>query len=387
MKYMKKKSLLKNKSILFVVSSPETFKLILRDQPVYFSHYFETVFTASSKDSVYKNLFLHCELNIKRQFSILSDLYAVVQLTLFLLKNKPTIIHSFTPKAGLISCIAGFIARVPIRIHTFTGLLFPTAKGWKRVLFKIIDRLIIFFSTHSVAESLGVKHDLENCISKKGNIYTIGHGNIVGVDVEHYRKSESILAEANMLRAAHKIPLSGFVFGFVGRLANDKGISELVASFKNLSGKNNWLLLVGSLDERDPINKELLEEINTHERILSLGFLDDIRPALASFDVVVLPSYREGFPNSLIQAHSMEIPLIASRINGCTQIVKHEKNGWLVPPGDVDSLTNFMNVAILKKSQLSDMGSLGREDVKRFYSQEYVREEVLKFYEQTIVKS
>tara|TARA_B100000787_G_C16159711_1_gene280778 strand:- start:632 stop:1345 length:714 start_codon:yes stop_codon:yes gene_type:complete len=230
-----------------------------------------------------------------------------------------------------------------------------------------------------VAEGQGVKNDLYSFNITKKDIKIIGDGNVAGVDTSFYSRSIPDLKEVNLSTTN-----SDFVLCFVGRLAIDKGIKELINAFIVLP-ENMLLILVGNLDNRAPIGHDLLHLINTHERIHWVGFQDDIRPYLNLSDILVLPSYREGFPNVVLQALSMETPVIASNVNGSNEIIIDGENGWLIPKQDTNALVEAIIVASkYSKDNLNLMGKVGRAIIKEKFEKKDHLLRVLNFYDSKI---
>lgn len=324
---------------------------------------------------------------MKRKISPFSDLRAVWHLIKIFRKEKPDLIHSITPKAGLLTLLAGKISGVPVRIHTFTGLLFPTSHGLKRKLFKICDKLTCKFATHIIAEGNDVRNDLINAKVTKKNIRILGNGSLNGINTEYFKTSGDILQEAREVREHLNANEKTIIFLYVGRLARDKGIGELATAFVRLRRENPdmRLLLVGKSDEDDPIDNDIEKIIfDSKDIYFSDTWENDIRKYYAASDVFVLPSYREGFPNSLLEAASMKLPSIVTDINGSREIVVHGETGVIVPPKDEDALYLAMREFSIKSSEMNDMGDKARERVKSRYEQRFVRDKLKEFYHEVL---
>ena len=332
------------KKIFIVTTVPETFASILKDQPRYLSQYFkvELVTSPDNKSHIIdEGLKIH-RVPMNRGISLFRDLISVLKMVSLIIKERPYAIHSYTPKAGLVSMLAAWICRVPVRIHTFTGLIFPTQNGFKQKLLIWIDRLICVCATRIVPEGEGVKQDLIKFKITSKPLDVIGHGNIAGVDLSYFNaESPEVRRSATELTASLNIKSDDFVFCFVGRLNKDKGLSELSEAFAKMPG-NVQLLIVGDHDPSAPINPEVIDFFESHPRVNLLGFQKDIRPALYSSNILILPSYREGFPNVVLQAGAMGLPCIVTNINGCNEIIAPGYNGWLVPPKDECALSKAM---------------------------------------------
>ena len=365
------------KRVALVTTVPETFATILCDQPRYLSREFGVSLISSPgemMDRVVKNegVAFHT-VAMKRGISPFFDIYSLLRMILSLLRIRPALVHSYTPKAGLVAMLAAFLVRVPVRIHTFTGLIFPTSRGLKRHLLILIDRLICACATHVVPEGLGVQQDLARFQITLKPMRIIGNGNIAGVDTAHFSPVHSQVIQAGAeLRARLKISRDEFVFCFIGRLNKDKGLGELMAAFATLA-ESSHLILAGGYDATAPVSPIQWKAINSHPRVHVLGFLEDIRPVLSLADVFVLPSYREGFPNVLLQAGAMGLPVIATDINGCNEIIENRINGWLIPPRDALALTSAMQDSMaLPSEERAEMGRRARMRIaERFEREQY----------------
>ncbi|MEG1737732.1 MAG: glycosyltransferase family 4 protein [Odoribacter sp.] len=319
---------------------------------------------------------------MERKISIFKDLLSVALLIKIFLQEKPDIVHSITPKAGLLTMLAGFITGVPVRIHTFTGLIFPTSTGFKQKLLIAMDRLTCYCATKIIPEGNGVKQDLINYRITNKPLEIIANGNVNGIDLSHFDRNIEVQKQAKTW-----VDNSTFTFCFVGRLVKDKGINELIAAFKKLYNKypNVRLILVGSFEpELDPVLPETEEAIHTHSSIQFVGFQKDIRPFLLASDALVFPSYREGFPNVVLQAGAMGLPSIVTDINGCNEIIHHGKNGVIIPPRNEESLLDAMSEFVSDKEKWAKMTSCSRQMIADRFDQKLVWSELKKMYKQQL---
>jgi glycosyltransferase involved in cell wall biosynthesis len=379
---------MKKKTLFIVTTVPETLDTILKNQPKFLNNTFDVSVVSSPATAlkrVAKNegVSVHPVL-MSRGINVFRDFISLFFMIKLFLIHKPDIVHSYTPKAGLIAMLAARLCFVKIKIHTFTGLIFPTQTGFKKSLLIFIDRIICKSATHIVPEGEGVKRDLLSYKITSKQLKLIGNGNIAGIDIEYFNKNNNSIN--TNLKSELSIPVEHFVFTFVGRLNIDKGIKELVNAFL-LQTENNHLLLVGDIDDTAPIQPDIMAIIKNHSRIHMLGFHSDIRPALIASDVLILSSYREGFPNVVLQAGAMSLPVIATDINGCNEIITPDFNGWLVEPRNEDSLAKAMQNAINTSTpSLSLMACNARTRiVERFERNTYLKT-LENFYEQ-LVKS
>lgn len=322
-----------------------------------------------------------------RKIAPLSDLKSLFRLIRVFRKERPDMVHSITPKAGLLTMLAAWITRVPVRIHTFTGLVFPSEKGWKRRLLILTDRLTAACATHVIPEGIGIRDDLIRFRITGKPLRVLGNGNVRGIDRNHYVRTENLSRKAAGIRHRLHIPQESFVFVFVGRLDRDKGIEELVRAFRMLEGDypETHLVLVGA---EEPDGKALLEEtkeiMDRDDHIhLSDGWQNDVRPWYAAADALVLASHREGFPNVVIEAGAMELSSIVTDINGSREIVKDGQNGSIVPAGDAEALYAAMKDFVEQPEKVQKMAAAARSLASR-YEQSYVRQCLDVFYREVL---
>lgn len=374
------------KRILISTTVPETLATILKRQPHFLAQHFQVALATSpgeafSQVADNEGLAIYA-VPMTRGISILNDLASVVRMARVLRQLEPDVVHSYTPKAGLVTMLAAWLCRVPVRVHTFTGLIFPTSTGFRKKLLIWIDRLICACATHVVPEGQGVKQDLERFRITRKPLRVIGHGNIAGVDTEYFSPVACGVEEmATELRNRLAIEKGAFLFAFVGRLNKDKGLAELMHAFNSLP-INAHLVVVGGIDQAAPVDASTLAAIALHPRVHSLGFLKDIRAVLCVSDILVLPSYREGFPNVILQAGAMTLPVVATDINGSNEIIQPGNNGWLVPPRDPKALGNAMRHAMDVSADFrGEMGLLARVRVQRCFEQKEHWERMVEFYQ------
>lgn len=321
---------------------------------------------------------------MERHISLVKDFVSLVRLIIAFHKEKPDIVHSMTPKAGLLSMMAAWYCRVPIRVHTFTGLVFPTASGLIQKVLIFTDRLTCACATHIVPEGNGVKEDLISYKITDKRLNVLGHGNVRGIDLDHYNPTLPYVQEA-----AAKIRKDGVItFIFVGRLVKSKGINELIDAFTklNVQYSRTRLLLVGPYEENlDPLEPEALAEIENNNAIEAVGPQKDVRPWLAASDVFVFPSYREGFPNVVIEAGAMGLPSIVTDINGSREIIIDGKNGIIIPPRQSEILRQAMGIFVKDADLARNLSRDARSLIASRYEQGFVRQ-CLKDYYKGILK-
>lgn len=321
---------------------------------------------------------------MERHISLAKDLMALVRLIFVFRKEKPTMVHSMTPKAGLLCMVAGWLTRVPVRVHTFTGLVFPTSTGLKRRILMATDRLTCACATHVIPEGEGVKNDLQNNGITKKPLRVLGFGNVMGVDMKKCTRRKEVLNIANTIGNG-----SSFTFLYVGRIVKDKGINELMSAFERLYSEttNVRLWLVGSFeDSLDPISEKAKDTIYNNPEVEYVGpkYGDELLAYYAAADCFVFPSYREGFPNTVLEAGAMELPCIVTDINGSREIIKQGENGVVIPPKDTSALYHAMKNMIANHTAREYMASKARKMVEDRFEQGFVRKCLYDFYDEIL---
>ena len=322
---------------------------------------------------------------MQRHISVLKDLRSLLGLIRVFRRERPRMVHSMTPKAGLLSMAAAWLCRVPVRVHTFTGLVFPTATGLTQKILMLTDRITCACATHVVPEGEGVRSDLINYRITRKPLRVLGHGNVRGIDLTHY---DPRLPEVRERAAGIRRP-GVFTFVFVGRLVRDKGINELVEAFRRLSAEYRQarLLLVGPQEpELDPLAPDTVAEIQSNPAIEAVGRQGDVRPWLAAADAFVLPSYREGFPNVVIEAGAMGLPSIVTDINGSREIIIEAENGTIIPVRDAEALYAAMRRFTAERDCVAAMAENARQLVASRYEQSYVRRCLKQYYKEILSK-
>ena len=311
-----------------------------------------------------------------RHISLFSDLVSLWRMLRVMRRERPTMVHSMTPKAGLMCMMASWMTRVPYRIHTFTGLVWPTETGLKRRILMATDWLTCACATHIIPEGEGVKHDLLSHHITRKPIKVLGYGNVKGIDLVHFDPEQ-------VASTRH----DGFTFVFVGRIVRDKGINELVAAFDRLHAEHpeTRLVLVGPREDNlDPVLPETLERINRGDGIDCPGSQRDVRPFYANADALVFPSYREGFPNVVIEAGAMGLPSIVTDINGSREIVIDGQNGVIIPPRNEEALYQAMKKFVEQPDEVARMAANARPLVASRFEQGYVRGCLYDFYREVL---
>ena len=421
---------MKNK-LIRITTVPISLDKLLGKQLSFISQYYQL--TAVSADQTELKRIAekygvdHYHVEMTRAITPFKDLAAVWKLYRFLKKERPEMVHSHTPKAGLVGMMAAWFAGVPVRMHTVAGLPLLEAKGIKRQVLNLVEKITYAFATKVYPNSFAMRDIIiKEGFCAPGKLKVLGNGSSNGIDTDYFSPSAVAPETTAALRAAHGISENDFVFIFVGRLVGDKGINELVEAFGKVKIKvkdegegfwsakevasppakagndkmeggfgstghrpfenlrNRWkinLLLVGPLEEDlDALHHETLEAIETHPDIISVGYQDDVRPYFAISDALVFPSYREGFPNVVMQAGAMELPAIVTDINGCNEIITEGENGLIIPVKDAAAIQQAMEKMVSDTVGYYTMKENARPMIESRYRQEVVWQALLEEY-------
>ena len=376
------------KKICFVTASPLTLRVFMRNHILSLSEKYNVTAVADlSSEDLLDNWLPGVRLvpiPIARQINLLADLRELVALLLFFRKERFDVVHSVTPKAGLLTMIAARLAGIPIRIHCFTGQLWVTRQGFGRLLLKSIDCLMAANATHILADSLSQCEFLEKeRIVRQGLIKVLAKGSISGVDLDRFRPDEVVRLR---IRQEWGVPPNACLLLFVGRLNRDKGVLDLAQAFADISFQRDdiWLVLVGP-DEAG-ISKEF-ERLcgDTFSRVIRVNFTPTPEHAMAAADVFVMPSYREGFGSAVIEAAACGIPTVASRIYGLTDAVEENVTGLMHSPGDVAALSDCLRRFCNDRELRLKMGNVARVRVEENFSMSMVTKALVTYYEKLLV--
>lgn len=323
---------------------------------------------------------------MERGISPFKDLVSLWKMYWFIRRIGPDIVHSHTPKAGLLSMIAARIAGVKLRLHTVAGMPLEVTTGLKRWILLRMEQLTYACATAVYPNSVGLLRFIEsNQLASMNKVRIIGRGSSNGINSDYFNANISGLTEsARSLRASVLDSDKDFTFGFAGRITKDKGVNELIEAFLSfkLDHPNAHLLIAGKIEmEANPIHKDAMHHIMNDPNIHYLGYQKDIRPFMMASDIFLFPSYREGLPNVLLQALSLERPTIATNVTGNSDIIEDGVNGLLIMVRSssalLESMTRLYNDPELRVS----LSKGGRSSILSKYSQEFVWKSLLQEYE------
>jgi len=299
-------------------------------------------------------------------------------------KEQPDIVHTHTPKAGLLGMIAAKFAGVKVRIHTLAGIPYMAAEGGKKSLLEKMEKVTYSYATHVWPNSNGLKNFVvENNLCPSEKLTVIGKGSSNGVDLDKFNRG--VLKENHLVAATMRI-LPGeddFIILSVGRLVKDKGIQELVDAFlsSKIAGKSKLVLLGSFEQDLNPLDPETIKIITDHPRIVQIDWSDHVAHYLALADVLVHPSHREGFPNVLLEAGAMELPVICSDIIGNTDVITQQKTGLIFPVKNVEVLKEAMEFAYVKRDKMAELADNLYQEVYANYERSRVQNEIFAQYQ------
>ena len=337
----------------------------------------------SSYSGCYSDDIKWVDINLDRKFRPLVDLVALFRICLFFLHYKPDIVHSIMPKAGLLTALAGFVCRVPVRIHTFTGQTWATKKSISRTLLFAVDKLINALNTICLTDSPSQSQFLhDHSISRQGKLLSVlGKGSLSGVDLCRFNTA-NLETSCKALATSLDITDANFVFAFIARKSRDKGALDIIYAFSRVAllYPQSLLLFVGPDESKGELERLRTRIPTLFNNVLSFDKVDTHEVFLAISHVLCLPSNREGFGTIVIDAAALGVPTIGSNIAGLVDSIEDKETGILFPAGDIEQLTGAMLALLENPSKLKDMGQAARRRVERYFSADTLYAELKRFY-------
>ncbi len=380
--------------LIRITTVPLSLKVLLKGQHRFMSEHFDVIGVSSpgkELEEVKNDEGIEIRaIDMSRKITLIKDIKSLWNTYKLLKKEKPQIVHTHTPKAGIVGMLAAKMAGVPHRLHTVAGLPLMEVKGVKRQVLDFVEKLTYASATKIYPNSKGLSdYIIQHKYTDKYKLRVIGNGSSNGIDTSFFSPLQVSEDQKMLLKKELKIEDSDFVFVFVGRLVGDKGINELIKAFsafnKNENQQHSKLLLVGPLEqELDPLSPDTLKEIETNRDIISVGFQKDVRPYFAISDALVFPSYREGFPNVVMQAGAMELPSIVSDINGCNEIIIENQNGLIIPVKDSERLQKEMEKMISDRDYYEALKKNARPMIEDRFEQSVIWNAILSEYNKLI---
>jgi len=315
------------------------------------------------------------EVPMEREIAPLQDLRSTWHLWEIFRTLRPTVTNVGTPKAGLLGGFAAWLTRVPCRFYTLHGLRFETTTGLRRELLIFAERLACRFAHRVVCVSPSVREKAVACrLVDRERAVVFGAGSCNGVDVSRFAPTPERVRRAAELRRQFGIPADALVAMFVGRLTYDKGICELLQAFLQIENRFRQLrlLLVGSFEDGDPLPTGIRKRLETHERVILAGPVNDPAPYYAIADVLILPSHREGLPTVVLEGQAAGKPVIGASATGIVDLLVDGETGLLFPVGDASALADAIARLIDDKALARKLADAGQEQVKRKFRQELI---------------
>lgn len=375
--------------IAIIATAPEAVVAFLSRQITFLSGQGFEVYTITSPGI--QQLPGHIELDsvihevaMARTINPFSDLVALHQLWRLLRRLRPEIVHTRTPKAGLLGMIAAWLARVPIRIYTVDGLPILTARFWVRPILAITDRLACALATKVLCVSRSVRRFIIAagfCRPAKARV--LGDGSLQGIDTDKFSPNAHGSIDRASIRTKYGIPQDALLIGYVGRLIPDKGIAELAVAWNILRVQfpQARLLLCGYVEDVHPIAPLLIEKLRSDPRVhFTVGRVANMPPIYAALDVCVLPTYREGLSTVALESGAMQIPIVATRVPGCVDAVRHGVTGLLVESRNPEALVQALQRLLRSRELRQRMGIAARQFVSKRFSEVRISQMLLEEY-------
>lgn len=377
-------------NILHVVNISFVIPFFLGEQLSYFRNkgYQEHIACTYSEELLElskKYNFNYLGIDILRKISIWKDVKAVLGIASYIKKNRIDIVVGHTPKGALIAMIAAYIMHIPLRIYFRHGLVYETSHGLKRMLLVSMDRLAALLATRIVCVSPSVyKRSLEDHLNSATKQIVLSKGTCNGIDINRFSIQNLDKNRLAVLRTSLEIEFDDFVIGFTGRLVRDKGIIELVDAFIQFRKQHSKavLLLVGMLEERDALPEDIVKLIKDSPYVINTGYVPNsmMEYYYGLMDILALPSYREGFPTSVLEASAMNLPVITTRATGCVDAIVENQTGVFVEHTP-ESISNAMNLFYEDEKLRMQYGCNGRKFVVDNFEQHIIWKDIEKLYD------
>jgi glycosyltransferase involved in cell wall biosynthesis len=324
---------------------------------------------------------------MNREISLWQDFISLWRLLSLILSLRPTITNVATPKAGLLGGLAAWLCQVPCRYYSLLGLRCETTTGFKRRVLLLTERIACACAHRviCVSESLRQKA-IELRIVPTEKTVLLASGSFAGTNPERFASTPEAMRRAGQIRRELGIPKEASVVGFIGRLTKDKGISELVEAYLALRADipELKLLLVGEIEEGDPLPTQIRSQIDCERGIFRTGFVQNPSDYYHVMDVLAVPTHREGFGNVTLEAHAASKPVVTTRATGAVDAVIDGVTGIHVPVGDARALASALARVIEDRSLAAELGSAGRERVLREFRQEMIWDAIAEEYLQLL---
>ena len=380
---MQKKSI--KKKLAFVVSSPMTIEVFLLPHIKFLLSEFDITvfanFAATDKELRVHNLDVTVvPIRIERNISLLRDILGLIQLVKYFYTGKYTIVHSVSPKAGLLAALAGLLAGVPFRFHTFTGQVWANKQGATRYFFQLLDKLMGMLVTRALVDSSSQRKFLiDQSVLSNSNSVVLGDGSICGVDAQRFSPN---VEHTSTIRRCLGVDPGAVVITFVGRFKREKGIIDLVDAFSDIAAnlEDVYLVLVGP-DEEGLVSAIETNVPNLMHKIHITNYTDRPEEYMCASDIFVLPSYREGFGSTVIEAAACGVPAVVSDIYGLEDAIVPDVTGLVFRTGSVNDLASKISILITDKPFRMRLGEQAMFRARTLFSSSVLCKKLLQFYQ------
>ncbi len=334
------------RKLVFVITVAESLALLTGQLAYANSQGYEVIVVSSGgqlADRLGEEGARHKTIFMSRKISLWRDIVSLWKLFFFFRKEKPHIVNAGTPKAGLLGVLAARLSGVPVIVRTVRGLRYETLSGLRKRVVQITTKVGCYFADTVVCVSHSLREQaIQDGVIPQGKSLVLGEGSSNGVDVHRFDRTPQVVKSANQLRKELGVEDISKVVGFIGRVTKDKGISVLLRAWEIIAKEHPFahLIVAGFIDWEGTPEREVLAELQNNPRIHAIGFVKDIPTVFAAIDVLLFPTKREGFSNVLLQAAAMQVPVVTSRVTGCTDVVLDGETGFLVPPEQAKVFAN-----------------------------------------------
>jgi lipopolysaccharide/colanic/teichoic acid biosynthesis glycosyltransferase len=380
--------------LLRITTVPISLKLLLNGQLSHFQkNGFEVLAVSANGPEIVDQTIdgvPHLVVPMTRKITPVRDFISLIRLIILIRKFRPDIVHTHTPKAGLLGMMAAWLCQVPVRMHTVAGLPLMEKRGFLRSLLIWIEKVTYRCATGVYPNSVGLARFIQENIGNDFPMKIIGRGSSNGIDTRHFSRHADLESEASELRRKYGIAKNDLVYSFVGRVVKDKGIGELIHAFRSCREQlatelKLFLLIVGPFEQDlDPVSKDDFQFLKEDSNVILAGYQSDVRPWIMASDIFVFPSYREGFPNVVMQASCLQVPSIVSNINGCNEIIEDGKTGLIVEPKNAAQLFNAMQLLSANEDMRKQFAHAAMQKVVAEYDQKFVWSLLGKEYESNL---
>ena len=374
----------KNKKIAIVSTEAITINAFMLGHIKKLSHHYNLLIFCNNAESLKRLLPKSVSLtniNFRRKPDLINDTVTFLLLLYYLIKNKPDLTISLSPKAGLLTALSSFLARIPYRIHWFTGQIWIKKISIFNFIYKTLDKLIHYLSHHVLVDSHSQKKFLlSNRVISNEKSTVLHLGSVGGVNTKRFKYKKIY---RKLLRKKLQIPQNDFIFLYLGRINREKGIIELIEAFNKIekNKKNIFLVLVGPIE-----NDSFIDLIKKNKKVIYINKTSVPEKWYSIADIFCLPSHREGFGSVIIEAGSCNLPSLGSNIYGITDAIVNNKTGFFHKVGNIKDIQKKMLFAFKNKKLLKKYGKYARKRVKKNFEEKLISEKFLKFINLKLIK-